>query len=270
MVGGQCSISLDITSENSVSSLLQAAVERFGRVDYACNVAGILLPGYTTEYAVDTFDKQYAVNQRGTWLCQKAELQQMLKQDPLSIPNASNKFASSARGAIANVASMAGLRPYDNLPAYCATKAAVLAFTKADGLRHASDGIRVNAICPGVIKTAMLGEVPNDHDTNVSEMTKEMAMKRQGLPEEVAEALVWIVSSKASFVTATDLPVNGGRLIRSIFLIDLYCILQLYLLTEPVCRYASSMSVFRRADAMTLIWTSKEKLDKTGASLSNR
>ncbi|OAL44230.1 NAD(P)-binding protein [Pyrenochaeta sp. DS3sAY3a] len=202
----------DVTFEDSVNSLVQAAVAKFGRVDYACNVAGILLPGYTTECSAATFDKQYAVNQRGTWLCQKAELTQMLKQEPLSIPDASNKFASTARGAIANVASMAGLRAYDNLPAYCATKSAVLAFTKADGLRHGRDGIRVNAICPGVIKTPMLGEVPDDHDTNIDEMTKEMAMRRQGLPEEVAEALLWIVSNKASFVTATDLPVNGGMI----------------------------------------------------------
>lgn len=200
-----------MTSEESVNNLLQSAVSRFGRVDYACNVAGILLPGYSTEYAASTFDKQYAVNQRGTWLCQKAELVQMLKQEPLSIPNASNKFAASARGAIANVASMAGLRAYDNLPAYCATKSAVIGFTKADGLRHGPDGIRVNAVCPGVIKTPMLGEVPDDHDTNIDEMTKDMAMRRQGLPEEVAEALVWIVSNRASFVTATTLAVNGGE-----------------------------------------------------------
>jgi len=202
----------DVTSEDSVNNLIGTAASHFGRIDYACNVAGILLPGYSTEYPVSTFDKQYSVNQRGTWLCQKAELLQILKQEPLSIPDASNKFAASARGAIANVASMAGLRAYDNLPAYCATKSAIIAFTKADGLRYATDGIRVNAVCPGVIKTPMLGEVPDDHDTNISEMTKEMAMGRQGLPEEVAEALVWMVSNKASFVTATTLAVNGGMI----------------------------------------------------------
>ena len=151
------------------------------------------------------------MNQRGTWLCQKAELTQMLKQDALSIPGASNRFASSARGAIANVASMAGLRGYDNLPAYCATKAAVIALTKADGLRHAPDGIRVNAVCPGVIQTPMLGDVPDEHDSNIAEMTRDMAMGRQGLPEEVAEALIWMVSNRASLVTATTLAVNGGE-----------------------------------------------------------
>lgn len=201
----------DLTSEESVNNLVANAVSHFGRIDYACNIAGILLPGYSIEYSASTFDKQYSVNQRGTWLCQRAELLQMLKQQPLGSCNMSNKYAATSRGAIANVASMAGLRAYDNLPAYCATKAAVIAFTKADGLRHAADGIRVNAICPGVIKTPMLGEVPDDHDTNISEMTKEMAMGRQGLPEEVAEALIWIVSSRASFVTATTLAVNGGE-----------------------------------------------------------
>lgn len=194
--------------------MIQAAVAQFGRIDYACNIAGILLPGFSIEYAASMFDKQYAVNQRGTWLCQKAEITQMLTQEPLLIPDGNNKYSSTSRGAIANVASMAGLRAYDNLPAYCATKSAVIAFTKADGLRHAVDGIRINAVCPGVIKTPMLGEVPEDHDTNITEMTREISMGRQGLPEEVAEALLWMVSPRASFVTATTLAVNGGELHR--------------------------------------------------------
>jgi len=169
-------------------------------------VAGILLPGYTTEYSLAEWDKQFAVNSRGMWLCQKAELTQMMNQEPLK----ANDSLFEARGAIANVASMAGLRVYDNLPAYCATKHAVIGFSKADGMHYAKYKIRVNAICPGVIKTPMLGEVPDDHDTNVDEMSKEMALGRQGLPEEVAEALVWIVSGRASFVTATTLAPNGG------------------------------------------------------------
>ncbi|KAH0836951.1 hypothetical protein FOPE_04773 [Fonsecaea pedrosoi] len=197
----------DVTSESSVTSLIKSTVDRFGRVDYACNVAGILLPGVTTEYSVSQWDKQFSVNTRGMWLCQRAEIMQMLKQEPLR----ASDTTFPARGSIANVASMAGLRVYDNLPAYCASKHAVIGFTKADGLHFARDGIRVNAICPGVIKTPMLGEVPEEDDTNLDEMVREMAMKRQGLPEEIAEALVWITSGRASFVTATTLAPNGGE-----------------------------------------------------------
>jgi len=186
--------------------MVDITVEKFGRLDYACNVAGILLPGFTTEYSLSSWDKQFAVNARGMWLCQRAELQQMIKQEPL---HASDSHFE-ARGAIANVASMAGLRVYENLPSYCASKHAVIGFTKADGLAYAKHKIRVNAICPGVIKTPMLGDVPEEDDNDVEEMVRDMALKRQGLPEEVAECLIWIVSGRASFVTATTLAPNGG------------------------------------------------------------
>lgn len=186
--------------------MVQKTVDKFGRVDYACNVAGVLLPGFSTEYTLAQWDKQFSVNTRGMWLCQRAQLRQMVKQEPLKASDSHFE----ARGSIANVASMAALRVYENLPAYCASKHAVIGFTKADGLGYAKHKIRVNAICPGVIKTPMLGDVPEEDDTNLDEMVREMALKRQGLPEEVAECLVWIVSGRASFVTATTLAPNGG------------------------------------------------------------
>ncbi|KAI1615957.1 hypothetical protein EDD36DRAFT_119315 [Exophiala viscosa] len=200
-------IPTDVTSESSVNSLVQSAVSTFGRIDYACNVAGTLIPGISTEYSLGQWDKQFSVNTRGMWLCQRAELTQMLKQEPIQ----SSDGRYPARGAIANVASMAGLRVYDNLPAYCASKYAIIGFTKSDGLHYAKHGIRVNAICPGVIKTPMLGDVPEEDDTNLDEMVSEMALKRPGQPEEVAECLVWITSGRASFVTATTLAPNGGK-----------------------------------------------------------
>ena len=189
-----------------MNSLIANTVKEFGRLDYACDVAGILIPGYTTEFSSELWDRLFAVNTKGVWLCQKAELTQMIKQEPLK----SDDGLFEARGAIANVASMAALRVYDNMPGYCATKHAVIRFTKTDGLRHAKQKIRVNAVCPGVIKTPMLGEIPDELDTNIDEMTKEMALGRQGLPEEVAECLVWVVSGRTSFVTATTLAPNGG------------------------------------------------------------
>ncbi|KAJ3536864.1 hypothetical protein NM208_g6546 [Fusarium decemcellulare] len=198
-------IPTNVTSEGSVVALIKSAVQRFGRIDYACNVAGILLPGPSTDYSVSDWDKIFSVNTRGTWLCQREELIQMLKQDPLKADDSDFE----ARGAIANVASMAGIRGEENLPAYCATKFAVVGFTKADGLRYGRDKIRLNAICPGVIKTPMLGDVPESDDNSVDGMTKQISLQRQGQPEEVAECLVWIVSGRASFVNATTLAPCG-------------------------------------------------------------
>lgn len=197
----------DVSSESSVESFFTKAIGTFGRLDYACNVAGILMAGSSPEFSVADFDKQFAVNSRGMWLCQRAEITQMLKQD--TITTTDSPFP--ARGAIANVASMAGLRAYDNLPSYCATKHSILGFTKADALRYAANHIRINAICPGVIATPMLGEIDEEDTTSIADMTKEMAMGRQGQPEEIAEALLWITSGRASFVTSTTLAVNGGK-----------------------------------------------------------
>ncbi|KAK6374020.1 hypothetical protein LTS17_007990 [Exophiala oligosperma] len=206
IAGGACA-RIDVISEDSVKNMVRQAVHRFGRIDYACNVAGILIPGVSTEFTLADWERQFAVNTRGMWLCHREELTQMIKQDPLT-PNDS-RFES--RGAIANVASMAGLRAGENLASYCATKHAVVGFTKADALYYARHKVRINAVCPGVIKTPMLGEVPDSHDNNVDEMTREMAMKRMGLPEEVAECLVWIVSGRASLLTATTLCPSGGK-----------------------------------------------------------
>lgn len=198
---------LDLTSEESVDQAISAVVKTFGRIDYACNAAGILLPGPTDSVSVESFDMQQTVNMRGTWLCQRAEIKQMLQQEPLKADGA--RFA--ARGSIANVASMLSLIAYDHLPAYTASKHAILGFTRTDGLRYAKSLIRVNAICPGVIKTPLLGDVPDDGDgKDVSGMVSEMAVGRLGLPEEVAECIVWITSSRASLVTGSTLAPNGG------------------------------------------------------------
>lgn len=165
------------------------------------------MPGTSPEFSAKDFDIQFNINARGMWLCQRAEIIQLLKQEPIQ-PEGS---PSPNRGTIANVASMAALRVYDNLPSYCASKFAILGFTKADAMRYGREHIRINAVCPGVIKTPLLGEVRDDDTTNIAEMTKEMALGRQGQPEEVAEGLYWLSSPQSSFVTGISLPVNGGQ-----------------------------------------------------------
>lgn len=165
------------------------------------------MPGASLSFSAADFDKQFSINARGMWLCQRAEITQMLKQEPIETPDSQFK----SRGAIANVSSMAGLRAYDNLASYCATKHAVLGFTKCDAYACGPQLIRVNAVCPGVIATPMLGNVDPNDTTNIEAMVKDMAMGRQGQPEEVAEGLLWLCSSNASFVTGIALPINGGK-----------------------------------------------------------
>ncbi|KAH0432511.1 hypothetical protein CcaCcLH18_06418 [Colletotrichum camelliae] len=200
---------LDIGSEESVNSMMLSAAGELGRIDYACNAAGILLPGPTAEVSVASFDLQQRVNLRGTWLCQRAQIKQMLQQEHIKTEDSN----FPARGSIANVASMCALMAYDHLPAYTASKHAILGFTRSDGLRYAKHGIRVNAICPGVIKTPILSDVPDkDVGVDVQGMVSGMAAGRLGTPEEVAECLVWVTSGRASFVTASTIAPNGGMI----------------------------------------------------------
>ena len=106
---------LDVTSEESVNAFVSEVVSRYGRIDYACNVAGILITGESLDFSAANFDKQFSVNARGMWLCQRAEIAQMVKQEPIKGPDSQ----WPARGSIVNIASMAGLRGYDGLPSYC-------------------------------------------------------------------------------------------------------------------------------------------------------
>ncbi|KAF7533161.1 hypothetical protein G7054_g7310 [Neopestalotiopsis clavispora] len=204
-------IEVDITSEQSVNDMVSLVVRKFERLDYACNAAGVLIPGPTDEVPVSAWKKQIDVNLHGTWLCQRAEIIQMLKQDGLQADD--GYFPS--RGSIANVASMCALMAYDHLPAYCASKHAILGFTRADGMRYAKHGIRVNAICPGVTATPMVGDVPEKASSgslDANDMMNEMATGRFGLPEEVAEAIVWVTSGRASLIIAGHLTPNGGMI----------------------------------------------------------
>lgn len=138
--------------------MFDTIIDRFGRLDYACNVAGLCITGESVSTTTEAWDKLFQTNSRGTWLCQKYEIIQMQKQQPLESPDSRQK----ARGSIVNVSSMAGCQGQPNLVAYGASKHAVIGFTKADGMRYGRDAIRINAVCPGAIKTPMLGLFSND------------------------------------------------------------------------------------------------------------
>lgn len=188
--------------------MIDTTVEKFGRIDYACNVAGLCILGETAATSTESWDKLFQVNARGTWLCQKYQILQMQKQDPLESPDSKHK----SRGAIVNVSSMAGRQGQANLVAYGASKHAVIGFTKADGTKYGRDLIRINAVCPGAIKTPMLDIFASER---VGGHLDSLALQRPGDPEEIAECIVWLASHRASYVTATTLSPHGGKYLES-------------------------------------------------------
>ncbi|EXJ83981.1 3-oxoacyl-[acyl-carrier protein] reductase [Capronia epimyces CBS 606.96] len=201
----------DITDADFVGTFMKRVVEKFHRIDYAVNCAGILGKDQRSdEMDLASFDAINSVNYRGCWLSSRAELQAMLKQEPLPGLSASRP---AQRGAIVNIASQLGIVSRPKAPAYCASKSAVIGMTRADAIDYSTDNIRINCVCPGVIKTAMT--------TGTEEVAERLApavriapMQRMGLPEEVADAVLFLCSPKASFVQGHALVVDGGYIIN--------------------------------------------------------
>ncbi|OJJ72484.1 hypothetical protein ASPBRDRAFT_42180 [Aspergillus brasiliensis CBS 101740] len=201
----------DISDEDFVESFISEVVEAFGRLDYAVNCAGILGDAMrTTETSTAVFDHINNINYRGAWFCSRAELRQMVTQDPLPSHDP-NRVPQ--RGAIVNVASQLGIVGRPSAPAYCSSKAAVIAMTRSDAIDYSADGIRVNCVCPGVIETPMTtySEEIREHFRPAVEIAP---MKRMGKPEEVADSILFLCSTFASFVQGHALVVDGGYIIN--------------------------------------------------------
>lgn len=190
----------DVSEAADVAALVEATVERFGRLDCACNNAGIegkVAP--LAEQSLENYEKVLAINLRGTFLCLQAEIRQMLEQ---------------GGGAIVNLASVAGLIGFPGLSPYAASKHAVNGLTKNAALEYGKQGIRVNAVCPAGIETRMLDSLA-DQSTGGTQSAHEMMdplhpIGRIGRAQEVAEMIVWLCSDRASFVTGAAMPVDGG------------------------------------------------------------
>src|SRR2546430_1587198 len=185
--GGEATfVHVDVTQATAVQALISQAVQTYGRLDCAHNNAGISGGGraLTAEYAEDTWHQVIAVNLTGVWLCMKYEIPQMLHQ---------------GGGVIVNTASVAGLIGGRGLAAYVASKHGVVGLTKTAALEYAQQGIRVNCVCPGVIQTPMTERALSDPELKAQITARPMG--RVGIPEEVAEAVVWLCSDAASFVT---------------------------------------------------------------------
>jgi NAD(P)-dependent dehydrogenase (short-subunit alcohol dehydrogenase family) len=189
-------VQCDVSKADDVKVLIGKAIATFGRLDFAFNNAGIegrLAP--THECPEENWDKTIGINLKGIWLCMKHEILQMRQQ---------------GKGAIVNCASVAGLGGFPGLPAYAASKHGVVGLTKTAALENAAQGIRINAVCPGVIHTAMIDRVTGQDKEVEKQYVAMEPVGRMGNPEEVAEAVVWLCSDAASFVTGDALTVDGG------------------------------------------------------------
>jgi NAD(P)-dependent dehydrogenase (short-subunit alcohol dehydrogenase family) len=189
-------VKCDVSKSADVTELINHIIKTFGRLDYAVNNAGIEgINAITHECTEENFDKTIGVNLKGVWLCMQREIPLMLKQ---------------GKGAIVNVASVAGLIGFPGLPAYVASKHAVIGLTKTAALENAKQNIRINAVCPGAIKTAMIDRITGKDKTVEKRFEDLEPVGRMGRPEEVADAILWLCSDAASFVTGNAMTVDGG------------------------------------------------------------
>jgi NAD(P)-dependent dehydrogenase (short-subunit alcohol dehydrogenase family) len=189
-------IKCDISKEEEVKSMVEKTVSTFGRLDFAFNNAGIEgLTAITHECTTENWDKVMDVNVKGAWLCMKYEIPHMLKQN---------------KGAIVNTASVAGLVGFQGIAAYTASKHALNGLTKTAALEYAKLGIRVNSVCPGIIKTPMVDRFTGKKKEVEQQFASQEPIGRMGQPEEVAEAVCWLCSDSASFITGNNVAVDGG------------------------------------------------------------
>ncbi len=198
--GGEATfVTCDVSQSEEVKTLVTKAVDTYGRLDYDINIAGIEGTLATTaDYPEDVWNKVIAINLTGPYLCMKYALPQMLKQ---------------GAGVIVNMASILGVVGFATAGAYTAAKHGLIGLTQVAALEYATQGIRVNAVCPGFIETPMVmerGLAAGSHSEVYQQIARLHPMKRLGKPEEIAAAVVWLCSEAASFVTGHTLIVDGG------------------------------------------------------------
>ncbi|KAJ5507364.1 hypothetical protein N7527_009507, partial [Penicillium freii] len=197
----------DVADDQFADAFINAVVQEFGRVDYAVNCAGVLgKPLRSAEMSLEEFDRVNNINYRGCWLSSRAELRQMVTQSGL-LSHDPNR--PPQRGAVVNVSSQLGIVGRSGAPAYCASKAAVIGMTRADAIDYSKDGIRVNCVCPGVIETPLVMEKPEVREA-IMPAVETAPMKRMGQPAEVADAILFLCSTQASFVQGHAMVVDGG------------------------------------------------------------
>jgi NAD(P)-dependent dehydrogenase (short-subunit alcohol dehydrogenase family) len=200
--GGTASfIHADVSIARQVEAIVSKTVETYGRLDGAFNNAGIEgRVGVTTvECNEENFDRTIAINLKGVWLCMKYEIPQMLKQ---------------GSGSIVNTASGLGLVGLAGAAAYSASKHGVVGLTRTAALEYATKNIRVNCVCPGIIRTPMSERIIDSGGISEQVFIASEPVGRMGKPEEIAEGVVWLLSDAASFVTGHPMAIDGGWVAR--------------------------------------------------------
>jgi NAD(P)-dependent dehydrogenase (short-subunit alcohol dehydrogenase family) len=188
----------DVSKRAEVEAAVGLAISTYGRLDCACNNAGILEDRTSVlDCSDDIWAKTIEINLRGVFLCMQAELRHMTKQKA---------------GSIVNVASHASLHAMAGHPAYVASKHGVMGLTRTAAREVGGAGVRVNAVCPGAISTPMMDAYFRTNQVPEAKVLEKYPLGRLGKPEEVAEAVVWLASDKASFVTGLAMLVDGGFL----------------------------------------------------------
>lgn len=202
--GGEATACIsDVSLEGDVQRMVTCAVETYGRLDFAANVAGVAaIPKPLTEMSLKEFEDDHGVNSRGVFLGMKYQIPAMLK---------------SGGGAIVNVTSGAAMGGLAFFSAYTAAKHAALGLTRVAALEYAEQGIRVNSVAPGAIATPML--MRNDDDV-LAPMRLSIPMKRFGTEDEIAAATVWLCSDESSYITGQILPVEGGYTASAITIVS--------------------------------------------------
>jgi NAD(P)-dependent dehydrogenase (short-subunit alcohol dehydrogenase family) len=187
-------VACDVREEADCAALVARVVQLHGALDFAVNNAGVAYHGLFADAPTEDCDRLIAVNLRGVFVGMKHQIRQMQR---------------NGGGSIVNMASNAGLQAVKHLTAYTAAKHGVVGLTKTAAVEYANAGIRVNAVCPGAIHTALADGIPEER---LRQIVFPQALRRLGRPEEVAAAVAWLCSDEASFVTGVPLPVDAGSL----------------------------------------------------------
>lgn len=195
--GGQATaIKCDVSKDAEVKAMIDRTVAVYGRLDAAFNNAGIMMPiTYIDEVSEELYDRVLNINLKGVWLCMKYEIQQMKKQ---------------GSGAIVNNSSIGGLVGGVGLSAYHAAKHGVLGLTKSAAVEYSSQGIQINAVCPGTIETPMVDDMIKSGQFSEDAFKNAAPIKRLGKVDEIAETILWLFSPAASYIVGQAISVDGG------------------------------------------------------------